>query len=215
MQFKTDEQVRSVKSDGSSVAKKEATDALATQVFCKDEWDDHEFEWKEQHVKPGFARPVMIHRAILGSVERFMAILIEHLGGKWPFFISPRQVVICPISVKHLDYCRSVFLYLHKQGYQCSIDESNDTLNKKIRNNQLAQYNFILVAGEDEEAAGTVDVRTRENQRLGKMRVDILHTYFQSLLPPKSEAYNKFYENAWDPAHYEQEGISLSKGTEK
>jgi threonyl-tRNA synthetase len=68
-------------------------------MFKKDEWDTEDFEWKEQVVKPGFSRPVMIHRAILGSVERFMAILIEHLGGKWPFFLSPRQAVILPISV--------------------------------------------------------------------------------------------------------------------
>lgn len=69
-----------------------------TQKFEKDEWDDHDFEWKEQSLKPGYQRPVVIHRAILGSVERFMAVLIEHLGGKWPFFISPRQAIICPVS---------------------------------------------------------------------------------------------------------------------
>lgn len=63
--------------------------------------------------------------------------------------------------------------------------------------------------------AGTVDIRTRENQRLGKMRVDKLHEYFQSLLPKKSKAYKAFYEKAWDPAMFEQEGISASKGIEK
>jgi threonyl-tRNA synthetase len=59
----------------------------------------------------------MVHRAILGSVERFMAILIEHTGGKWPFFLSPRQAIICPISEKFMPYCRSIYLYLHKFGY--------------------------------------------------------------------------------------------------
>jgi threonyl-tRNA synthetase len=63
-----------------------------------------------------------------------MAILIEHLGGKWPFFLSPRQAIICPISEKFADYCESVYLYLHKQGYQVELDLSNLTLNKKIRN---------------------------------------------------------------------------------
>lgn len=99
-------------------------------------------------MKPGHARPVMVHRAILGSVERFTAILIEHLAGKWPFFLSPKQVIICPISEKFADYCESVYLYLHKKGYQVELDCSNLTLNKKIRNHQLEQWNFILVAGE-------------------------------------------------------------------
>lgn len=69
-------------------------------MYQPDEYDENEYEWKEQSLKPGFKRPVMIHRAILGSVERFMAILIEHLGGKWPFFLSPRQAIITPISIK-------------------------------------------------------------------------------------------------------------------
>jgi threonyl-tRNA synthetase len=63
---------------------------LKTQLFKSDDYDDEDFEWKEHALKPGYARPVMVHRAILGSVERFMAILIEHLAGKWPFFLSPR-----------------------------------------------------------------------------------------------------------------------------
>ena len=90
---------------------------LGTQMFKADEYDKEDFEWKEYPLKPGFARPVVIHRAILGSVERFMAILIEHLGGKWPFFLSPRQCIITPISEKFKEYCDSVYLYLHKQGY--------------------------------------------------------------------------------------------------
>jgi len=59
----------------------------------------------------------MIHRAVLGSVERFMAILIEHLGGKWPFFLSPRQAIIFPISEKFMPYVKSVYLYLHQRGW--------------------------------------------------------------------------------------------------
>ena len=169
-------------------------------MFKADENDDEDFEWKEQPLKPGFARPVIIHRAVLGSIERFMAILIEHLGGKWPFFLSPRQAIICPISEKFAGYCESVYLYLHKQGYAVELDTSNLTLNKKIRNHQLEQWNFILVAGEDEAKTGMVDIRTRDNERMGKMRIDQLHEHFQSLLPGKSNEYEKFYEKAWDPS---------------
>lgn len=151
---------------------------LMTQTFKADAFDCEDFTWYEQHVKPGFARPVMVHRAILGSVERFMAILIEHTGGKWPFFLSPRQAIVCPISEKFMPYCKSVYLYLHRLGYQVEVDESSHTLNKKIRTNQLEQWNFILVAGAEEADAGQVDIRTRENKRMGKMRVDELHHYF-------------------------------------
>jgi threonyl-tRNA synthetase len=86
-------------------------------MFKADEYDAEDFEWKEQPLKPGFERPVIVHRAILGSVERFMAILIEHTAGKFPFFISPRQIMIVPISEKFADYCDSVYLYFHKLGY--------------------------------------------------------------------------------------------------
>jgi threonyl-tRNA synthetase len=104
--------------------KDEKKQELAKQLFKKDDMDDKDFTWQEHALKPGFKRPVIVHRAILGSVERFMAILIEHLGGKWPFWLSPRQVIVLPISEKAADYCESVYLYLHKLGFECSIDRS-------------------------------------------------------------------------------------------
>lgn len=75
-------------------------------------------------------------------------------------------------------------------------------MNKKVRNNQLDQWNFILVAGEKEENEGTIDIRTRENKRLGTMRVDELNEYFSTLLPAKSKQYESLYEKAWNPANY-------------
>jgi threonyl-tRNA synthetase len=107
---------------------------LEEEIFEADEWDSDEFRWKEQSLKPGFKRPVIIHRAILGSVERFMAILTEHLGGKWPFWISPRQIIVVPISEKAQDYCESVRLYYHRLGYSVTVDTSSGQLSKKIRN---------------------------------------------------------------------------------
>ena len=99
-------------------------------------------------------------------------MLTEHLAGKWPFWLSPRQVIVCPISEKAMDYCESVYLYLHKQGFMAELDRSQGNIKKKIRNAQLAQFNYILVAGEDEMHEGMVNVRTREMKILGKMRVD-------------------------------------------
>jgi threonyl-tRNA synthetase len=78
----------------------------------------------------------MIHRAILGSVERFMAILTEHVGGKWPFFISPRQIAICPITDKSADYAKQVYDKLHKAGFEVELDYTKKPLPKKIFKNQ-------------------------------------------------------------------------------
>ena len=78
---------------------------LDSQTFEPDEHDKEPFTWKEQPLKRGFRRPIIVHRAILGSIERFMAILIEHVAGKWPFFCSPRQIMVVPISEKANDYC--------------------------------------------------------------------------------------------------------------
>jgi threonyl-tRNA synthetase len=81
---------------------------------------------------------------------------------------------VIPISEKYLDYCHSVMLYLHKEGFEVDMDRSNAQLNKKIRNAQLDQWNYIVVAGEEEARDGCVDVRSRDGQRVGKMRIDEL-----------------------------------------
>lgn len=91
-----------------------------------------------------FASPVIIHRAILGSVERMMAILIEHFAGKWPFWLSPRQVVVVPVSPPFFGYAEEVANILAAAGLYADADLSDSTLNKKIRNGQIAQYNFIF-----------------------------------------------------------------------
>jgi threonyl-tRNA synthetase len=111
----------------------------------------------------GFETPVIIHRAILGSVERMFAILIEHTGGKWPFWLSPRQIMIITISEKYMPYAREIRGLLHDRGFYVDVEETNKQLNKKIREAQLAQYNLILVVGESEQAARSVNVRLRDS----------------------------------------------------
>jgi threonyl-tRNA synthetase len=93
---------------------------------------------------PGFARPVMIHRAIAGSMERFLAILIEHLAGKWPFWLSPRQILVVPVMPSVNDYVHEVQAIFREKGMHCDIDVSGNTMQKKIRTGQLSQYNFIF-----------------------------------------------------------------------
>lgn len=112
---------------------------------------------------PNEERPVMVHRAVLGSVERMIAILIEHYAGKWPFFLSPRQAMVVPVSPAFEEYANKVKAQVHAAGYFIDVDMSHRTLNKMVREAQLAQYNFILVVGGEEEKNETVNVRTRDN----------------------------------------------------
>ncbi|XP_067888845.1 threonine--tRNA ligase 1, cytoplasmic [Heterodontus francisci] len=117
-------------------------------------------------------RPVIIHRAILGSVERMIAILTENYGGKWPFWLSPCQVMVVPVGPTCEEYAQKVQQQFHDAGLMSDVDlDQGCTLNKKIRNAQLAQYNFILVVGEKEKSSETVNVRTRDNKVHGERTI--------------------------------------------
>jgi threonyl-tRNA synthetase len=129
-----------------------------------------------------FQRPVMVHRAMLGSVERMAAVLTEHWGGKWPFWLSPRQVCVVPVDPKFADYACEVQQQVHEAGYYVDVDDSARTLNKKVREAQLAQYNFILVVGEKEMLDKSVNVRTRDNEVHGVMSIPDLLAKFKGLV---------------------------------
>ena len=106
-------------------------------------------------------RPVMIHRAILGSIERFIGIIIEHFAGAFPLWLAPVQAAVLPLSEKFLDYGRGVAAKLEGAGLRVETDESNEKLGAKIRAAQLQKVPYMLVVGEKEAAAGTVAVRKR------------------------------------------------------
>ncbi|XP_046897984.1 threonine--tRNA ligase 1, cytoplasmic [Hypomesus transpacificus] len=117
-------------------------------------------------------RPVIIHRAILGSVERMIAILTENYAGKWPLWLSPRQVMFVPVNPSCEKYVKEVCKQFVEAGFMADADlDSSCLLNKKIRNAQLAQYNFILVVGEKEKMTHSVNVRTRDNKVHGELAV--------------------------------------------
>ncbi|MFS8029484.1 putative threonine--tRNA ligase [Helianthus anomalus] len=124
-------------------------------------------------------RPVMIHRAILGSVERMFAILLEHYKGKWPFWLSPRQAIVCPVSDKSQDYGQQVKSQIEEAGYYVDIDSSDRTIQKKVREAQLAQYNYILVVGEEEANNGKVSVRVRDRQEHSVKTIPDLLNHFK------------------------------------
>jgi threonyl-tRNA synthetase len=112
-------------------------------------------------------RPVMIHRAMLGSLERFMGILIEHTAGAFPVWLAPVQAVVIPVSEKSLDYARRVHAELRAAGARAEVDLRNEKLGYKIREAQVAKVPYMLVVGAREEEAGQVAVRLRSGEDLG------------------------------------------------
>lgn len=124
-----------------------------------------ELEYKGETNEKGQAlsRPVMIHRAILGSVERMTAILTEHFKGKWPFWLSPRQILIVPVGPKYYDYAQKLQKKLNDEHFfYADVDLTGNTLPKKVRTGQLYKYNFIFIVGEQEENTDSVNVRNRD-----------------------------------------------------
>jgi threonyl-tRNA synthetase len=117
-------------------------------------------------------RPVIIHRAIFGSFERFIALLIEHFAGAWPLWLAPLQVIVLPISDRHLAYARSVRARLADAGLRVEVDERQEKIGYKIREAQLQKVPYMLVTGDREATQGTVGVRSRSGGDLGARSVD-------------------------------------------
>jgi threonyl-tRNA synthetase len=194
LQYRTDEVIKEGEKDA---PEKERADRWR-EVYPPDEYDVDPFTWEERDLKPGFARPVMVHRAILGSIERFLGTLVENCMGKFPLWLSPRQVCVIPVSEKHIEFAEKVAQRMIKEGFSVMLERSNLTLKKKIRNMQLDNYNFAAVIGESDIAANMVDVRTRNNERLGKIKIDqfIQYLHYQNK-PPVSNAQKKVLETMW------------------
>jgi threonyl-tRNA synthetase len=134
-------------------------------------------------------RPVMLHRAIVGSMERFIGILIEQHAGALPVWLAPIQVVVCNITDSQADYCREIAQKMQKlagnQGLRVDLDLRNEKITYKIREHSLQKPPYILVAGDKEKAAGTVAVRARGNKDLGVMSVDAFIELIQSDIESK------------------------------
>ena len=124
-------------------------------------------------------RPVMIHRAPFGSMERFIAILIENTAGDFPLWLSPEQFIILPISEKYVNYAKKVSQLLENHDISGLIDDRNEKTGKKIRDAELKKIPFMLVVGENEEQNGTISVRRRGEGDLGAMPIDEFVAYFK------------------------------------
>lgn len=127
-------------------------------------------------------RPVMIHRAPFGSMERFISILIENTAGKFPLWLAPEQYALLPISDKFHDYCREVEEKLALHDIRGFVDDRNETIGKKIRDTELKRIPIMLIVGEKEVETGTVSVRRQGDGDKGAMSVEDFTSYFKGLL---------------------------------
>jgi threonyl-tRNA synthetase len=125
-------------------------------------------------------QPLMVHRALLGSVERFFGILIEHYAGAFPLWLAPVQVEVCPVSEKAMDYAKHVTEMLKNHGIRVHLDDRNEKLPAKIRDAQLQKIPYMLVLGPKEAEAGTASVRHRSKGDLGPKPLEQLVADLQS-----------------------------------
>ncbi|HPK30234.1 MAG TPA: threonine--tRNA ligase [Bacteroidales bacterium] len=124
-------------------------------------------------------RPIMIHRAPFGSMERFVAVLIEHTSGKFPLWLAPDQVIVLPISEKYNDFAKKVCELLNNSDIRSSIDERNETIGKRIRENEIKRIPYLLVVGEKEESTNSVSVRKQGEGDKGIMTIEEFVTYLK------------------------------------
>ena len=114
----------------------------------------------------------MLHRAILGSLERFIGVLLEHYSGALPFWLSPTQAVVIPISQKQNDYANLVEKKLKKIGFRVKTDLRNDKIGFKIRDLQKKRYPYLLIVGQKESETNTISIRSRDKNELGVFTID-------------------------------------------
>jgi threonyl-tRNA synthetase len=131
-------------------------------------------------------QPVMLHRAILGSLERFFGVYLEHCGGNFPVWVAPKQAIVLTVSEKVDDYAKSVIAKMTEKGLRVDGDLSSDKLGAKIRNARLARYPYLCVVGQKEADAGGVGVRSREKGELGAIAVDkFIEMLLEESRPPR------------------------------
>ncbi len=119
-------------------------------------------------------RPIMIHRVVFGSIERFIGILIEHFAGKFPLWLAPVQIKVLPISDKYIDHAKGIMRALQQEGLRCEMDGRDEKIGYKIRTAQLEKIPYMLIVGEKETETDSVSVRKREEGDLGRMGVSQL-----------------------------------------
>jgi len=132
-------------------------------------------------------RPFMVHRALLGSLERFIGCLIENYGGAFPVWLSPIQVNVIPIADRHVQYAQAVAEQMKASGIRATVNETSERMNAKIRNAQLQKIPYMMVVGDREQEAGAVAVRLRTEEDLGDMKIDAAIQLIRTKIEEKSQ----------------------------
>ena len=132
-------------------------------------------------------RPIMIHRALLGSIERFIGVITEHFAGAFPTWLSPVQVKVLPVTDRAAEYAGEVAAKLDAQGFRVEVDERNEKIGKKIREAQLEKIPYMLVVGDRDMEAGTVSVRHRAEGDLGAMSLDAFSALLRQVVDTKEK----------------------------
>ena len=133
-------------------------------------------------------RPIMIHRAPFGSMERFVAVLLEHTAGKFPLWLTPDQVVVLPISEKYNDYAHEVARQLNKADVRAQVDDRNEKIGRKIRDNELKRIPYLLIVGEKEAEENKVSVRAQGEGDKGQMTIAEFIEFMRDLVAKEIEA---------------------------
>ncbi len=137
-------------------------------------------------------RPIMIHRAPFGSMERFIAVLLEHTGGKFPLWLTPEQAVIMPISEKYNDYAKKVSKSLNNSDIRAVLDERNEKIGRKIRDNELKKTPYLIIVGEKEAADGTVSVRKQGEGDMGTMSIQEFTDFINKQVEDQMSSIEKY-----------------------
>ena len=117
-------------------------------------------------------KPIMIHRALLGSVERFFGVLVEHFAGAFPFWLSPLQIVIIPIADRHLDYCNEVSEKLKNANFRTQVNDSPDRMNSKIRQAQKEKIPYMIIIGDNEFENEELSIRSRAGENQNNIKLE-------------------------------------------
>lgn len=152
------------------------------------------FELKYQNDSDGYDVPIMIHRAIFGSVERFMALLIDHYGGKWPFWLSPRQAIVIPINESHREYAENVVKTLSNESqdfdqvtkltqnkFFVDLDDRSETIGFRTKDAISKGYNYIILVGDKEIQSGELAIRSRSDRKISNKSINEISSMFRSL----------------------------------
>lgn len=129
-------------------------------------------------------RPIMIHRAIFGSIERFFGIIIEHYAGKFPLWLSPLPVRVLTVADRHITYAKKIQKILEAESFIVDIDDSGESVSKKVRNAQLQQINYMIIIGDAEEESGSISLRSRDNRKHGPLQLD---TFIKTIIEERKK----------------------------